>query len=36
LIQFTDQGISNVKDTTRRADIAKGEVEKIGGKFKSY
>jgi uncharacterized protein with GYD domain len=36
LIQFTDQGIRNIKDATRRADIAKGEAEKIGSKFTVY
>src|SRR5215210_326893 len=36
LAQFTDQGIRNIKDTTRRADAAKSEAEKIGGKFTIY
>jgi uncharacterized protein with GYD domain len=36
LARFTDQGIRNVKDTTRRADAAKSEAEKIGGKFTIY
>jgi uncharacterized protein with GYD domain len=36
LARFTDQGIRNVKDTTRRADAAKTEAEKIGGKFTIY
>ena len=36
LIRWTDQGIRNVKDTTRRADAAKGEAERIGGKLTFY
>ena len=36
LIRFTDQGIRNVKDTTRRADAAKSEAERIGGKLTVY
>jgi uncharacterized protein with GYD domain len=36
LARFTDQGIRNIKDTTRRADTAKSEAEKIGGKFTIY
>ena len=36
LIRFTDHGIRNIKDTTRRADAAKREAEKIGGKFTIY
>jgi uncharacterized protein with GYD domain len=36
LMRFTDQGIRNVKDTTRRADAVRREAEKIGGKFTSY
>ncbi len=36
LIRFTEQGIRNIKDTTRRADIASREAERIGGKFTSY
>jgi uncharacterized protein with GYD domain len=36
LIRFTDQGIRNIKDTTRRADAAKREAERIGGKFTIY
>ena len=36
LARFTDQGIRNIKDTTRRADAAKSEAEKIGGKFTIY
>ena len=36
LIRLTDQGIRNIKDTTRRADAAKSEVERIGGKLTVY
>ncbi len=36
LIRLTDQGIRNIKDTTRRADAAKSEAERIGGKFTVY
>jgi uncharacterized protein with GYD domain len=36
LIRFTDQGIRNVKDTTRRADAARSEAERIGGKITIY
>jgi uncharacterized protein with GYD domain len=36
LIRFTEQGIRNIKDTTRRADIASREAERIGGKFTSF
>ena len=33
LIQFTDQGIHNVKDTVKRGDAAIGEAEKMGMKI---
>jgi uncharacterized protein with GYD domain len=36
LFCWTDQGIKNVKDTTRRADAARSEAEKIGGKLTVY
>jgi uncharacterized protein with GYD domain len=36
LMRWTDQGITNFKDTIRRAEAAKSEAEKIGGKFTSY
>ena len=36
LARLTDQGIRNIKDTTRRADAAKSEAERIGGKFTIY
>jgi uncharacterized protein with GYD domain len=32
----TEQGIRNLKDTIKRADAARTEAEKIGGKFTSY
>ncbi len=36
LIRWTEQGIRDFKDTTRRADSAKSEAERIGGKFTIY
>jgi uncharacterized protein with GYD domain len=36
LARLTDQGIRNIKDTTRRADTAKSEAEKLGCKFTMY
>lgn len=36
LIRLTEQGIRNIKDTTRRADAARREAERIGGKFTVY
>jgi uncharacterized protein with GYD domain len=36
LISWTDQGIRNIKDTTKRADAAKSEAERIGGKLTVY
>jgi uncharacterized protein with GYD domain len=36
LMRFTDQGIRNVKDTTRRAEAEKSEAEKLGCKFTVY
>jgi uncharacterized protein with GYD domain len=36
LIRFTDQGIRTIKDTTRRADAARNEAEKIGCKITVY
>ena len=36
VVRLTDQGIRNIKDTTRRADAARSEAEKIGGKFTVY
>lgn len=32
LLQFTDQGIRNVKDTVKRAEAATAEAEKMGMK----
>jgi uncharacterized protein with GYD domain len=36
LIRWTDQGIRNFKDTTRRSEAAKREAERIGGKLTVY
>ena len=36
MARLTDQGIRNIKDTTKRADAAKREAEKLGGKFTIY
>lgn len=33
LLQFTDQGIRSVKDTTKRAAAATAEAEKMGAKI---
>jgi uncharacterized protein with GYD domain len=33
LIQFTDQGIRNIKDTIKRGDAAMAEAKKIGMKI---
>jgi len=33
LIQFTDQGIRNIKDTVKRGEAAKAEAEKMGVKI---
>ena len=33
LIQFTDQGIRNIKDTVKRGDTAMAEAEKMGLKL---
>jgi len=33
LIQFTDQGIQNIKDTVKRGDAAMAEAEKMGMKI---
>jgi uncharacterized protein with GYD domain len=33
LIQFTDQGIRDIKDTVKRGDAAKAEAEKMGVKI---
>jgi uncharacterized protein with GYD domain len=33
LIQFTDQGIRNIKDTVKRGDTAAAEAEKVGMKI---
>src|ERR671934_2708641 len=36
LIRLTDQGIRNIKDTTRRAEAATSEAERIGCKLTVY
>jgi uncharacterized protein with GYD domain len=36
LLRWTEQGIRNFKDTTRRADAAKSEAERIRGKLTVY
>ena len=36
LMRWTEQGIKNFIDTIRRAETARSEAEKIGGKFTSY
>jgi uncharacterized protein with GYD domain len=36
LMRFTDKGIRNIKDTTKRADAARSEAERIGGKITIY
>jgi uncharacterized protein with GYD domain len=33
LLQFTDQGVRNIKDTTKRSDAATAEAEKMGAKI---
>lgn len=33
LIQFTDQGVRNIKDTVKRGDAAVAEAEKMGMKI---
>ena len=33
LIQFTDQGIRNIKDTVKRSEAAMAEAEKMGMKI---
>lgn len=33
LLQFTDQGIRNIKDTTKRAEAATAQAEKMGAKI---
>jgi len=34
LLKFTDQGIRNIKDTTRRAEAFRSIADKAGGKVK--
>jgi hypothetical protein len=33
LLQFTDQGVRNIKDTIKRADAATAEAKKMGAKI---
>jgi uncharacterized protein with GYD domain len=33
LMLWTEQGIANFKDSIKRAEAARNEAEKIGGKF---
>jgi uncharacterized protein with GYD domain len=33
LVNFTDQGIKNIRDTVRRAEDARGLIEQHGGKL---
>ena len=33
LLQFTDQGVRNVKDTRKRSEVATAEAEKMGVKI---
>jgi len=36
LINWTDQGVRNVKDTAKRAEAARKMLEKLGGKLEVY
>jgi len=36
LVNWTDQGIRNVKETTKRADAATSMAKKLGGKLDLY
>lgn len=36
LLNWTEQGIKNVKQTTKRAEAARKLVEKLGGKIQVY
>ena len=36
LLRWTEQGMRNVKDTTRRAEAAKSEAERTGSKLTVY
>jgi uncharacterized protein with GYD domain len=36
LLQFTDQGIRNIKDTTKRGAAATAEAEKMGAKVTTF
>jgi uncharacterized protein with GYD domain len=36
LLNWTEQGIRNVKDSPKRLDAAKKELQKLGGELKSF
>jgi uncharacterized protein with GYD domain len=36
LVNWTEQGIKNVKDTTKRAQVARQRAERLGGKFQIF
>ncbi|PRD45235.1 GYD family protein [Phyllobacterium phragmitis] len=36
LISWTEQGIKNLRDSPRRLDIAKKELEEMGGAFRAF
>jgi uncharacterized protein with GYD domain len=36
LINFTDQGIKNIKDSPKRLDATKKALQKLGGELKSF
>ena len=36
LLKFTDQGIKNVKDSPKRAEAARRDAERIGGRLTIY
>jgi len=36
LINFTDQGIRNIKDSPKRLDATKRALQKLGGQLKSF
>jgi uncharacterized protein with GYD domain len=36
LLNWTDQGVRGVKDTAKRAEAARSQAEKLGGKLQVY
>jgi uncharacterized protein with GYD domain len=36
LVNFTDQGIRNIKDSPKRLDATKRALQKLGGELKSF